>query len=257
MSTSKFLPKIMSKEKTYLEKLIENQNKFDPNLTKHINVLFENTKLDSIFSIQPVFETGIVEHISFTVNGEKLNTNNYDPGPTGDPITLSVFEDKIETKSCLSFGSKKNVTKEYLFNNILTLFKNKLIKTQPKEEIKLYESLFEKNQREIYEHLYVELHGKSNDIHRKTLRGGANVIVAQKDIAEKIENSQLIVTKYKIIESELEDILMAYRGDSYMDRGAAFSPSHLEMTEGNLKLHFNLKIQNPSFYKIIDFEFFK
>lgn len=102
--------------------------------------------------------------------------------------------------------------------------------------------------KEKYESLYVKVVEVSNIIHRKTLRGGANWIVTSPEVAAIFETAtagfapapsntfssslgiQYIGTvnnRWKLYKDPLfssNQILMGYRGDSYMDSGYFYCP---------------------------------
>lgn len=102
--------------------------------------------------------------------------------------------------------------------------------------------------KEKYESLYVKVVEVSNVIHRKTLRGSANWLVTSPEIASMFEtatagfapapsdtfNSTLgvqyvgtINNRWKLYKDPLfptSEILMGYKGDSYMDSGYFYCP---------------------------------
>lgn len=102
--------------------------------------------------------------------------------------------------------------------------------------------------KEKYESLYVKLVEVSNVVHRKTLRGGANWIVTSPEIASIFETAtagfapapsetftsslgiQYVGTvnnKWRIYKDPLfpsSQILLGYKGDSYMDSGYFYCP---------------------------------
>ena len=102
--------------------------------------------------------------------------------------------------------------------------------------------------KEKYESLYVKIVEVSNVIHRKTLRGGANFIVTSPEVASIFETAtagfapapsetftsslgiQYVGTvnnRYRIYKDPLfptSQLLMGYKGDSYMDSGYFYCP---------------------------------
>ena len=102
--------------------------------------------------------------------------------------------------------------------------------------------------KEKYESLYVKVVEVSNVIHRKTLRGGANFIVTSPEVASIFETAtagfapapsetftsslgiQYVGTvnnRYRIYKDPLfptSQLLMGYKGDSYMDSGYFYCP---------------------------------
>lgn len=102
--------------------------------------------------------------------------------------------------------------------------------------------------KEKYESLYVKVVEMSNVIHRKTLRGGANWIVTSPEVASIFETATAgfapapsetftsslgiqyvgtINNRWKLYKDPLfrtNQILMGYKGDSYMDSGYFYCP---------------------------------
>lgn len=102
--------------------------------------------------------------------------------------------------------------------------------------------------KEKYESLFVKLVEISNVVHRKTLRGGCNWIVTSPEVASIFETATAgfapapsdgftgglgiqyvgsISSKWKLYKDPLfktNQILMGYKGDSYMDSGYFFCP---------------------------------
>lgn len=104
------------------------------------------------------------------------------------------------------------------------------------------------NIKERYESLYVKIVEVSNVIHRKTLRGGANWIVTSPEVASVFETATAgfapapsetftsnlgiqyvgtINNRWRLYKDPLfrtNQLLMGYKGDSYMDSGYFYSP---------------------------------
>lgn len=102
--------------------------------------------------------------------------------------------------------------------------------------------------KERYESLYVKLSEVSSVIHRKTLRGGANWIITSPEVAAIFETSVAgyapqntesfssslgvqyvgaVSSKWRVYKDPLfpsNQILMGYKGDSYMDSGYFYCP---------------------------------
>jgi hypothetical protein len=102
--------------------------------------------------------------------------------------------------------------------------------------------------KEKYEALYVKIIEVSNVIHRKTLRGGANFIVTSPEVASIFETATAgfapapsetftsslgvqyvgtVANRYRLYKDPLfptSQLLMGYKGDSYMDSGYFFCP---------------------------------
>jgi hypothetical protein len=102
--------------------------------------------------------------------------------------------------------------------------------------------------KEKYESLYVKIVEVSNVIHRKTLRGGANFIVTSPEVASIFETATAgfapapsetftsslgiqyvgtVANRYRLYKDPLfptNQILMGYKGDSYMDSGYFYCP---------------------------------
>lgn len=103
--------------------------------------------------------------------------------------------------------------------------------------------------KEKYESLYVKLSELSATVHRKTLRGGANWIVCSPEVASMFETATAgyapgpdtesftntlgiqyvgsVSKKWKIYKDPLfqnNQLVMGYKGDSYMDSGYFFCP---------------------------------
>jgi hypothetical protein len=113
---------------------------------------------------------------------------------------------------------------------------------------KTLEVFFGETIKEKYESLYVKIVEVSNVIHRKTLRGGANFIVTSPEVASIFETAtagfapapsetftsslgiQYVGTvnnRYRIYKDPLfptSQLLMGYKGDSYMDSGYFYCP---------------------------------
>jgi len=101
---------------------------------------------------------------------------------------------------------------------------------------------------EKYEALYVKIVEVSNVIHRKTLRGGANFLVTSPEVASIFETATAgfapapsetftsslgiqyvgtVANRYRLYKDPLfptNQILMGYKGDSYMDSGYFYCP---------------------------------
>jgi hypothetical protein len=102
--------------------------------------------------------------------------------------------------------------------------------------------------KEKYESLYVKIVEVSNVIHRKTLRGGANFLVTSPEVASIFETATAgfapapsetftsslgiqyvgtVANRYRLYKDPLfptNQILMGYKGDSYMDSGYFYCP---------------------------------
>lgn len=102
--------------------------------------------------------------------------------------------------------------------------------------------------KEKYEALYVKIVEVSNVIHRKTLRGGANFLVTSPEVASIFETATAgfapapsetftsslgiqyvgtVANRYRLYKDPLfptNQILMGYKGDSYMDSGYFYCP---------------------------------
>lgn len=102
--------------------------------------------------------------------------------------------------------------------------------------------------KEKYEALYVKIIEVSNVIHRKTLRGGANFIVTSPEVASIFETATAgfapapsetftsslgvqyvgtVANRYRLYKDPLfptNQLLMGYKGDSYMDSGYFYCP---------------------------------
>jgi hypothetical protein len=102
--------------------------------------------------------------------------------------------------------------------------------------------------KEKYESLYVKIVEVSNVIHRKTLRGGANFIVTSPEVASIFETATAgfapapsetftsslgiqyvgtVANRYRLYKDPLfptNQLLMGYKGDSYMDSGYFYCP---------------------------------
>lgn len=102
--------------------------------------------------------------------------------------------------------------------------------------------------KEKYEALYVKIVEVSNVIHRKTLRGGANFLVTSPEVAAIFETATAgfapapsetftsslgvqyvgtVANRYRLYKDPLfptNQILMGYKGDSYMDSGYFYCP---------------------------------
>lgn len=102
--------------------------------------------------------------------------------------------------------------------------------------------------KEKYEALYVKIIEVSNVIHKKTLRGGANFIVTSPEVASIFETATAgfapapsetftsslgvqyvgtVANRYRLYKDPLfptSQLLMGYKGDSYMDSGYFFCP---------------------------------
>lgn len=104
------------------------------------------------------------------------------------------------------------------------------------------------NIKEKYESLYIKIVEVSNVIHRKTLRGGANWLVTSPEVASIFETATAgfapspsdtftsslgiqyvgsVNNKWRLYKDPLfpsGQLLMGYKGDSYMDSGYFFAP---------------------------------
>ena len=102
--------------------------------------------------------------------------------------------------------------------------------------------------KEKYEALYVKIVEVSNVIHRKTLRGGANFLVTSPEVSAIFETATAgfapapsetftsslgvqyvgtVANRYRLYKDPLfptNQILMGYKGDSYMDSGYFYCP---------------------------------
>ena len=102
--------------------------------------------------------------------------------------------------------------------------------------------------KEKYEALYVKIVEVSNVVHRKTLRGGANFLVTSPEVASIFETATAgfapapsetftsslgiqyvgtVANRYRLYKDPLfpnNQILMGYKGDSYMDSGYFYCP---------------------------------
>lgn len=102
--------------------------------------------------------------------------------------------------------------------------------------------------KEKYESLYVKIVEVSNVVHRKTLRGGANWIVTSPEVASIFETATAgfapqtsetftssigiqyvgtVASRWRLYKDPLfptNQILLGYRGDSYMDSGYFYCP---------------------------------
>ncbi len=102
--------------------------------------------------------------------------------------------------------------------------------------------------KEKYEALYVKIVEVSNVIHKKTLRGGANFLVTSPEVASIFETATAgfapapsetftsslgiqyvgtVANRYRLYKDPLfptNQILMGYKGDSYMDSGYFYCP---------------------------------
>jgi hypothetical protein len=102
--------------------------------------------------------------------------------------------------------------------------------------------------KEKYESLYVKIVEVSNVIHRKTLRGGANFLVTSPEVASIFETATAgfapapsetftsslgiqyvgtVANRYRLYKDPLfptNQILLGYKGDSYMDSGYFYCP---------------------------------
>ena len=111
-----------------------------------------------------------------------------------------------------------------------------------------YNTALGSNVKEKYESLFVKLVEVTNVVHRKTLRGGANWIVTSPEVASIFETATAgfapaptetftgtlgiqyvgsVNQKWRIYKDPLfqtNQILMGYKGDSYMDSGYFFCP---------------------------------
>ena len=108
--------------------------------------------------------------------------------------------------------------------------------------------------KEKYESLFVKIVEVSNVVHRKTLRGGANWIVTSPDVASMFETATAgfapqqsetftssigiqyvgaVASRWRVYKDPLfptNQILLGYRGESYMDSGYFYCP-YVPMTQ--------------------------